>query len=114
MTFQSRILYIADVTGRDPTTLSYNNSGTDVEMSGANRVKHAVMLTDGASLPGSQIADLTAANRAFTVVGQSGKTRSTDRAIIIPAAPAKPHVHSNSSGIIGDPPDHSGAVTTSV
>ncbi len=92
------ILYIADVTGRDPNTLSYNNSGTDVEMSGGNRVKHAIMLTDGANLPGSQISDLTAANRAFTVVSENavyikGDYNTGGTGAAVPA----------NSGAIGDP-----------
>jgi hypothetical protein len=69
------ILYIADVTGQDSDTHSYNNYPTastpDVETSASYRVKHAIMLTNGADLPGSQISVLTDPNRAFTLATEN-------------------------------------------
>lgn len=66
------VLYIADVTGQNLGTVSYNNSATDYEIFAGNRLKHAIMLTNAADLPGSQYADLTEPKRAFSVATENG------------------------------------------
>ena len=66
------ILYIADVTGQNATTLSYNNTATDYETAAGNRLKHAIMLINGASVPGADNTDLSDPKRAFTVATENG------------------------------------------
>ena len=101
------ILYIADVTGQDPDTMSYNNgvasvanaNGTDYETvtpTGGARVKHAIMLQNGSILPGSQIADTTDPLRAFTV--------ATENAVYIKG-------DYNTGGIANNVPSNSGSPT---
>ena len=73
------IVYIADVTGQDPNTLSYNNgvvvptnpSGYDYELVGGVKAKHAIMLENGAILPNASIADVNDPARAFTVATEN-------------------------------------------
>ena len=76
------ILYIADVTGEDTSTMSYNNgitaagnaNGTDYETTtptGGTRVKHAIMLQNGSILPGADNPDTTDPLRAFTVATEN-------------------------------------------
>ena len=101
------ILYIADVTGEDPSTLSYNNgmtttntNGTDFETVGGvstgARVMHAIMLTNGSNVPGSQIVDTTDPLRAFTVATENGIYIKGDY---------------NTGGIAGNVPSNSGSPT---
>ena len=66
------ILYIVDVTGQNSATLSYNNTPTDYETFAGNRLKHAIMLTNAADLPGSQYPDLTDPRRSFSVATENG------------------------------------------
>lgn len=65
------VLYIADVTGRTSATLSYNNTASDYETFAGNRLKHAVMLTNAADIPGSEYTDLTEPKRAFSVATEN-------------------------------------------
>ncbi len=101
------ILYIADVTGQDATTNSYNNGITTTNLNGLDyetvgnvatgaRVKHAIMLTNGSDLPGSQIADVTDPLRAFSVATENGVYIKGDY---------------NTGGTAGNVPSNSGSPT---
>ncbi len=66
------ILYVADVTGGlNSTTLSYNNGTTDYETKAGVRLKHAIMLANGARLPGADNPDLSDPARSFTVASEN-------------------------------------------
>lgn len=86
------IVYVADVSGENATTGSYNNSTDDFERRpDGSRVKKAVMLTDGAELPqvtvdGQVLGFTFASENAVYVKGDynTGKN-SRDPSIKIPS-----------------------------
>ncbi len=81
LTHFNGILYVADVTNQDADTLSYNNGMTVAANSNlkdyettpdTRRLKHGIMLTNGAVLPFATIrTDLSDPERSFTVASEN-------------------------------------------